>query len=191
MYSPEVLKEMRELCAEHEVLFIADEVMTGFGRTGTMFACEQAGVVPDLMCLSKGAVAQGVEEDRLVIDVRVVALGDIGLAVEHGEARRRKGRPHYVHHRGEDGRVSAIERDGVGDDHLHSGVNLFVTNAWASRIVPRPVAVSALVIAATMMATIAWLATSSGADSMGKTRRIPISAAATVIAESAKGAAVT
>ena len=43
-----------ELCAAHDVFLIADEVMTGWGRTGTRFACEQAGVVPDLMCLSKG-----------------------------------------------------------------------------------------------------------------------------------------
>ena len=45
---------MREICARHGVLFIADEVMTGWGRTGTLTACEQADVVPDLMCLSKG-----------------------------------------------------------------------------------------------------------------------------------------
>ena len=42
MYSPDVLRAMREICARHRVLFIADEVMTGFGRTGTLFACEQA-----------------------------------------------------------------------------------------------------------------------------------------------------
>jgi adenosylmethionine-8-amino-7-oxononanoate aminotransferase len=54
VYSAQVLRSMRELCSSHGVLFIADEVMTGFGRTGTMFACEQAGISPDLMCLSKG-----------------------------------------------------------------------------------------------------------------------------------------
>jgi adenosylmethionine-8-amino-7-oxononanoate aminotransferase len=54
MYGPQVLAEMRAICARHGVLFIADEVMTGWGRTGTLLACEQAGVEPDLLCLSKG-----------------------------------------------------------------------------------------------------------------------------------------
>ena len=54
VYPPSVLGELHAICARYGVLFIADEVMTGWGRTGTLFACEQAGVVPDLMCLSKG-----------------------------------------------------------------------------------------------------------------------------------------
>ncbi len=54
MYGAATLKEMHRICAKHGVLFIADEVMTGFGRTGTMFACEQAGISPDIMCLAKG-----------------------------------------------------------------------------------------------------------------------------------------
>lgn len=54
VYPPHVLAEMRRICAAHDVLFIADEVMTGWGRTGTLLACEQAGVVPDILCLSKG-----------------------------------------------------------------------------------------------------------------------------------------
>lgn len=53
-YTPEVLSKMAALCRSYGVLLIADEVMTGFGRTGTMFACAQAGFAPDLMCLSKG-----------------------------------------------------------------------------------------------------------------------------------------
>jgi adenosylmethionine---8-amino-7-oxononanoate aminotransferase len=48
------LAGVRELCDAHGVLLICDEVATGFGRTGTMFACEQEGVVPDLLCLAKG-----------------------------------------------------------------------------------------------------------------------------------------
>jgi adenosylmethionine---8-amino-7-oxononanoate aminotransferase len=50
----EFLKRVRALCTDNDVLLIADEVLTGFGRTGKMFACDLAGVVPDLMCLSKG-----------------------------------------------------------------------------------------------------------------------------------------
>jgi adenosylmethionine-8-amino-7-oxononanoate aminotransferase len=48
------LRDVRRLCDEHGLLLICDEVATGFGRTGTMFACEQEGVAPDLMCLAKG-----------------------------------------------------------------------------------------------------------------------------------------
>ncbi len=54
MYPPHVLRAMAEICARHDVLFIADEVMTGWGRTGTLFACEQAGVSPDILCVAKG-----------------------------------------------------------------------------------------------------------------------------------------
>lgn len=50
----EFLQKVRALCTEHDVLLIADEVLTGFGRTGKMFACDLAGVTPDLACLSKG-----------------------------------------------------------------------------------------------------------------------------------------
>jgi adenosylmethionine-8-amino-7-oxononanoate aminotransferase len=54
MYEPATLKEMHRICKAHDVLFIADEVMTGFGRTGTIFACEQAGISPDILCAAKG-----------------------------------------------------------------------------------------------------------------------------------------
>ena len=54
VYPAWVLAEMRAICARHGTLFIADEVMTGWGRTGTRFACDQAGVIPDIVCLSKG-----------------------------------------------------------------------------------------------------------------------------------------
>ena len=54
IYGADTLAEMRRICTKHRVLFIADEVMTGFGRTGTMFACEHAGIAPDILCLAKG-----------------------------------------------------------------------------------------------------------------------------------------
>lgn len=50
----EFLQKVRALCTRHDVWLIADEVLTGFGRTGKMFACDLANVVPDLMCVSKG-----------------------------------------------------------------------------------------------------------------------------------------
>jgi adenosylmethionine-8-amino-7-oxononanoate aminotransferase len=54
VHPQEFLQRVRQLCTEYGVLLIADEVLTGFGRCGKMFACELAAVVPDLMCLSKG-----------------------------------------------------------------------------------------------------------------------------------------
>ena len=54
IYSPDILAAMKRICVSHGTLFIADEVMTGFGRTGTLFACEQAEIAPDILCLAKG-----------------------------------------------------------------------------------------------------------------------------------------
>ena len=54
MHHPAYLRRARELCDAHGVFLIADEIAVGFGRTGTLFACESAGIQPDLLCLSKG-----------------------------------------------------------------------------------------------------------------------------------------
>jgi len=51
---PGYVRRMREICDRHGALLVCDEVATGFGRTGTMFAVEQEGVAPDLMCVAKG-----------------------------------------------------------------------------------------------------------------------------------------
>ena len=52
-HSPDVLAEIHKICKRHDILFIADEIAVGFGRTGYMFACEEAGITPDIMCLGK------------------------------------------------------------------------------------------------------------------------------------------
>lgn len=57
MYDPVYLRLLREACNRLDVHLIADEIAVGFGRTGTLFACEQAGISPDFMCLSKGLTA--------------------------------------------------------------------------------------------------------------------------------------
>ncbi len=54
MYHPVYLSLLREACDRHGVHLVADEIAVGFGRTGTLFACEQAGITPDFLCLSKG-----------------------------------------------------------------------------------------------------------------------------------------
>lgn len=54
IYGQSTLARMREICSAHGVLLIADEVMTGFGRTGSVFACDRAGIAPDILCTAKG-----------------------------------------------------------------------------------------------------------------------------------------
>lgn len=54
IYGVDTLAEMKRICERHGALFIADEVMTGWGRTGTQFACQQAKITPDILCLAKG-----------------------------------------------------------------------------------------------------------------------------------------
>jgi len=52
-HTSDVLAELYRICKKHEIIFIADEIATGFGRTGSMFACNEAGISPDIMCIGK------------------------------------------------------------------------------------------------------------------------------------------
>jgi len=80
IYSPAILAEMAAICRAHDVLFIADEVMTGWGRTGTIFACEQAGVEPDILCMAKGLTGG-------VIPLAVTAATDAIYHAHYSEDR--------------------------------------------------------------------------------------------------------
>jgi 4-aminobutyrate aminotransferase-like enzyme len=68
---PDFLKELRAFCDAEKVLLIADEVFTGFGRTGSMFASDRSGVVPDVMCLGKG-MANGFPISACIGTLRVM-----------------------------------------------------------------------------------------------------------------------
>ncbi len=67
------LKAMREACRELDILFVADEVITGFGRTGPLFACEAEGVEPDLMTVAKGLTAGYAPMGALLMSERIYA----------------------------------------------------------------------------------------------------------------------
>ncbi len=86
-HPPEVLRFLRQLCDEHDVLLIADELATGFGRTGSMFAVEQAEIVPDMICLGKAltggatGLAATVATDRVF---QAFLSDDPSFALMHG-----------------------------------------------------------------------------------------------------------
>jgi adenosylmethionine-8-amino-7-oxononanoate aminotransferase len=86
-HSPQVLADLHRLAANHNVLFIADEIATGFYRTGTQFACEQAGITPDILCLGKaltgGTLTMGATLTREEIFAAFLS-DDWSAALMHG-----------------------------------------------------------------------------------------------------------
>jgi putrescine aminotransferase len=81
------MKAMRDLCRELDILFVADEVITGFGRTGPLFACSEDGIVPDLMTVAKGLTSGYAPMGAVLMSDRVydtIADGAGGSAVGHG-----------------------------------------------------------------------------------------------------------
>ncbi|MFN3198960.1 MAG: adenosylmethionine--8-amino-7-oxononanoate transaminase [Bradymonadia bacterium] len=71
LHSPETLAFIREACTAHDVLLILDEIATGFGRTGTLFACEQADVIPDIITLSKALTGGTLPLSAAVASTRI------------------------------------------------------------------------------------------------------------------------
>lgn len=76
IHTPALLADIVEVCRRHDVLFIADEVMTGFGRTGSRFAFQQANSAPDLLCLAKGITGGVLPLAATLASPRVVAAFD-------------------------------------------------------------------------------------------------------------------
>jgi len=85
-YSPDYLRRVRELCDKNEILLIVDEVATGFGRTGKLFACEHAGISPDILCIGKALTAGYITLAATLCNDKVsngICSGDNGIFM-HG-----------------------------------------------------------------------------------------------------------
>ncbi len=88
MYDATYLKHAREVCDRHDVLLVIDEVFTGYGRTGGMWACARAGISPDMMCLAKGFTGGVLPMSATMTNQRVfdAFLGDPARAFHHGHS---------------------------------------------------------------------------------------------------------